>query len=98
MNKDENSSLLLAAKSQYEECVKILIDHGADIWYKNKKGQNLLMLACAQGMLDTVKYCLSHGSLLQITACDGDGENAMFNTYKNYRPECMKKLLSGDQM
>ena len=96
-NEDENSALLLAAKSKNEESVKILIDHGADIWYKNKKGENLLMLACVQGMLDTVEYCLSHGSFLQTTACGGNSENAMFNAYKNYRPECVKILLSGDQ-
>ena len=60
-NKENNSALLLAAKPKHEECVKILIDHAADISYKNNKGQNLLMVACEQGLLETVKYCLSHG-------------------------------------
>ena len=89
-----NSALLLAAESKHEECVKILIDHGPDIWYQNNKGQNLLILACAQGLLDTVRYCLSKGSFLQVTDCDSEGNTALFHAYKGNKIECMKELLS----
>ena len=89
-----NSALLLAAESKHEECVKILIDHGADIWYQNNKGQNLLILACAQGLLDTVRYCLSKGSFLQVTDCDSESNTALFHAYKGNKIECMKELLS----
>ena len=93
-NKDENSALLLAVKSKNEESVKILIDHGADIWYKNNKGQNLLMLACAQGMLDTVQYCLSKGSFTEITDCDSEGNSALYHAYRGSHKECIKILLA----
>ena len=90
---ERTTTLLLAAKSKHEECVKILIDHGADIWCKNNKGQNLLMVACEQGLLDTVKYCLAHGSFSQITDPDIEGYNALYHAYKSNQIKCMKELL-----
>ena len=91
-----NSTLLLAAECKHEECVKILIDHGPDIWNTNKRGENLLMIACKHGLLDTVKYCLSNGSFGQITACDNRGCTALFRAYYSNQIKCLKEVLVSD--
>ena len=96
-NKDGNSALLLAAKSKHEDCVRELIDCKADVWFINKIGQNLLMIAAEQGLLDTVKYCLSHGNVTQIVASDDDGKTALFYAYRNNHIKCIEALLDNDK-
>ena len=94
-NIDCNSALLLAAKAKNEICVKHLLDNGADTWYKNRIGENLLMVACEKGLSDTVQHCLAHGNFPQITAMDGNGATALH--YSKANISCMKLLLgSGD--
>ena len=96
-NKEGNSALLVAAKSKHEECIRELIECKADIWYINKIGQNLLMISSEQGLLDTVKYCLSHGNVAQISGSDDDGKTALFYAYRNNQMKCMEALLVSDQ-
>ena len=91
-----NSPLLLAAECKHEECVKILVDHGADIWNTNERGENLLMIACKQGLLDTVKYCLSSGSVGQVTSCDNQGCTALFHAFYSNQIKCLKEVLVSD--
>ena len=87
------SALLLAAEGKHAHCVQELIANGAAIWQKNGKGQNLLMVACEQGLLDTVKHCLAQGSFGQVTACDSEGKTALFYAYKGGQVKCIKELL-----
>ena len=95
-NTECNSALLLAAEAKNELCVKHLLDNGADIWYKNRTGVNLLMVACEKGLLKTVKYCLARGNFPQITAVDENGRNALHCSENQIR--CMKQLLgTGDK-
>ena len=90
-----NSALLLAAEAKNDLCVKHLLGYGADIWYKNRMGANLLMVACEKGLSETVQYCLARGNCLQITAMDESGRTALY--YSNSHFKCMKQLLgSGD--
>ena len=96
-NRNGDSALLLAAQSKHEECVRELLDHGADIWFTNRKGRNLLMAACEVGLVDIVRHCLSHGNFAQITAMDNEENNALFLAYKNSQMKCMKELLSNDR-
>ena len=70
-------ALLTAAKSKQEHCIEELIDHGGDIWYRNSKCKNLLMVACANGLLKTVKSCLSCGNFVQITESDAEGKYSL---------------------
>ena len=96
-NKNGNSALILAARSKHEECVRELIDYKADVWFINKIGQNLLMIASEQGLVDTVKYCLSHGNVAQIIASDGVGDTALFYAYRNNQVKCLEALLVKDK-
>ena len=95
-NIDCNSALLLAAKAKNELCVKHLLDNGADIWYRNRIGENLLMVACEKGLSDTVQYCLAHGNFPQITAMDGNGATALHYSKDNI--SSMKLLLGSRDM
>ena len=57
-----DSAILAAAQNSHEECVWELIKHEADIWYKNRNGENLLMVACMKGLTDLVTYCVHHNA------------------------------------
>ena len=92
-NTETNSALLLAANSQAFQCVRLLVDNGAGIWYENKKGLNLLMEASAKGMADVVKYCLTRGDPSQIIKTDRSGKTALHHAYDNNQIDCMKLLL-----
>ena len=92
------SALLLAAEGKHEHCVRELIANGAEIWHKNRKGQNLLMVACKQGLLDTVKHSVAQGSFGQVTTCDSEGKTALFYAYKGSQVKCIKELLLDDKI
>ena len=87
------SALLLAAEGKHEHCVKELVANGAEIWHKDRKGKNLLMVACEQGLLDSVRHCLAQGSFGQLTARDSEGKTALFYAYKGGQVKCIKELL-----
>ena len=87
------SALILAAEGKHEHCVRELIANGAAIWQKYGRGQNLLMVACEQGLLHTVRHCLAQGSFGQVTACDSEGKTALFYAYKGSQVKCIKELL-----
>ena len=94
-NTECNSALLLAAETKNELCVKHLLDNGGDIWYQNRKGANLLMVACEKGLSETVEHCLARGNFLQITAMDKSARTAL--SYSSGQIRCMKQLIgTGD--
>ena len=91
-----DSALLTVAKSGQEQCMKELIDHGGNIWHRNSKGKNLLMVACANGLLETVKSCLSCGTFVQITETDAEGNTAFCHAFEKNQMKCMRELLTND--
>lgn len=61
----------LASKGKTEE-VKALVDGGASVEAKDKKGRTALMLAAQHGRVETVKYLLSKGAKTGIQDKSGD--------------------------
>lgn len=41
-NKNEDTPLFLAADSNFKECIKLLLEYGADVNTKNKKKLNII--------------------------------------------------------
>ena len=61
-----------------------LISHGADIWICNNRGENLLMLASAKGLYNTVRLCLKKASSYQLNKLDKYGSNAVIHACKKF--------------
>ena len=94
-----DSAILAAAQNSQEECVWELIKHEADVWYKNRNGENLLMITCMKGLTDLLTYCVQHNAVVecsdeeyglfpgrQSTNCsqlDMQGPSALFHASKN---------------
>lgn len=59
----------------FEEAIKLLIDKGADINFKDKYGNTVLMNACIMNNTELVKLLLENGA--DINAKDKDGYTAL---------------------
>ena len=88
-----NTALHLAAMENHENCIHQLTVHGADIWSSNNKGENLLMLAAAKGLCNTVRMCLKQGTPDQINKLDRHGNNAVIHACKNSQINSLILLL-----
>ncbi|KAL7676382.1 hypothetical protein ACOME3_002636 [Neoechinorhynchus agilis] len=55
-----DTALTIAADRGHHQFVKLLVNRGANIEARNKRGQTPLWLACNGGHLETVKCLLSH--------------------------------------
>ena len=54
--------MIFVSKKGYLEIVKLLIDSGADINVKDKKGRTALRYAVKNGHLEVVKYLIDKGA------------------------------------
>ena len=89
-----DTALLIAAREGHEQCVKLLIYYGADAWITNNRGENLLMLASANGLWETVKLCVENGQADQISLKDHKGNSALFHACKHSQLNCIRLLLN----
>ena len=74
------------------EVVKILVENGADVNYRNIDGITPLMNGCSKGNLDIVKFLVDQGS--NMDAKNNRGETALFyaSSY-NTHVEIIKFLI-----
>ncbi len=56
------SALMYATRNAHIECMKMLMDAGADIEYKNELGRTCLMLAAFMGHIECVKLLIEAGA------------------------------------
>jgi ankyrin repeat protein len=52
----EQTALMMAAKANHEDIMKVLVEHGADTKVKAQDGTTLLMAAVGSGHVGVVKY------------------------------------------
>lgn len=76
-NKDLNGNTLLivAATKNYVNCVKLLIEHSADLEIINDNGENALMCASKEGNIDIVDLLIK--SKVSLDTQDKHGETAL---------------------
>jgi len=60
-------ALIDAAESGRLELVKLLVEHGADLEFRNGSGQTPLIVASLQGQTDVVAYLLNHGANIEAS-------------------------------
>lgn len=88
INKDKDTALSLAVSSKSVDCVKLLLDKGADVSIRNKSDSSPLMISCKIGSLNIMKELLNHGANvneknilgdtpLKIAQMNGNSELAM---------------------
>ena len=61
------TSLHIASKSNFKECVKVLLQHKASVTMKDNKGRTPLYLAASHGNFDIVKVIVTSTNLDLIT-------------------------------
>jgi ankyrin repeat protein len=67
--------ILDASLEGHNDAIEFLVDHGADVNYVNRWGNNSLMVAAGQGHESTVRLLLSKGA--DVNAENDDGETAL---------------------
>lgn len=90
---DERSTILMvAAMAGKTDTVKLLLDHGAAINAKTKKGRTALTWASWRGMTDTVRVLLAAGA--DINSRDSMGSTPLTFAVSRNRTETVAVLLN----
>ena len=87
----EQCALMSASKNGQIETVELLLQHGADVNLKNKRGLSALMLASQNGHIKVTKLLLERGA--QINLQDEDGCSALILASQNRQVEIVQLLL-----
>lgn len=88
------TSLMFAARSGWDECVKVLLDAGAEVHAVDKKGRIALMLALSEGSVSCVGMLLDAGA--DVNALDAEGKDVWLyaESKKSRALECVHLLLA----
>lgn len=79
-----------AAKKGKLECIKILIQNGADIHYEDHECETAITLASLHGHTECVRYLLEQGA--NVNDCAADGSPLMYAAQCG-NEECIRMLL-----
>ena len=86
------TALMRACDNGKVECVKLLLEHGADINAKDEDDCTALMIVCGAGQVECVKALLKHKGI-DVNARDKDDYTALMCACNNGEVECAKFLL-----
>ncbi len=79
-----------AAKKGQLECIKVLLEHGADIHYEDDECETAITLASLFGHTECVRYLLRQGA--NVNDCAVDGTPLIYSAERG-NIECIKLLL-----
>lgn len=85
VDNDGYTALGYAERYDQYDTFKLLIENGADIEIKNKKGLTPLMIALSKASINYIKLLLDHGADVNATNDEGDTP-LMIATKKGYTP------------
>lgn len=87
------TALHLAAEDDYADCVKLLLDNGAQMDARNADNQSPLHLACLAQSVESVEILIQHGVDVNATYKDGRTSlhAAIVKESKSF--DCVKHLL-----
>lgn len=86
-----NHILSYASESGSLKYVQYALEHGADINYKNERGQTALHFASKYGFIDIVKYLIAHHADIDVK--DNAGWSALFLAISWGKLEVVKFLI-----
>lgn len=85
---------LRAFKSKSLECIKLLLDHGADIKAKTKSGKTALHYCAIQNsQVDVIRFLLDQG--FDIECADDENQSALYYAVRYKNVEVCEFLLRG---
>lgn len=95
----EHNLLFDAILIENEDFAKLLIEKGADLYYKDDKAVTTLLQACHRGLLEVVQKLLeahktAGGSADYLTGASEEGVTAMIAASSEGHPEVVKALLA----
>lgn len=79
-----------AAKNGHLDCIKVLLEHGADIHSADIEDETALTLAAAWGHTDCVRYLLEQGA--NVNDCAVDGTPLIYAAQRG-NEDCVRLLL-----
>lgn len=89
---DASKQLLSATRTDDLKRIKELIKFGADINYKNNRGETPLNIAASMEYLDIVKYFIKKGADVNIV--DNQGDNALMMPAINNNITIVSELIN----
>lgn len=93
-DKEGNSPLHLAAKSDSSEVITMLVSLGADLEAKNQLGESPLYVAVSYGSEAAIRSLLKAGANLATKAADGKG--LMHAAVRSSRPDLLRLLKEAE--
>ena len=95
-DKDGWTALMLASINGHTDCVKLLIDNGADANLQNEVERSALIYAASDGYKECVKLLIDNGA--DVNSQSEDGWSAlMLASYNGYK-ECVKLLIKNGSL
>jgi uncharacterized protein len=89
------SALMIAAQSNSDAIVKLLLEHGADIAATDSKGKNALYMAAQQGHVSMMRLLVEHGFDVKA-AVDSAGDTVLKTAvYKGHKSAAEWLLQQG---
>ncbi|MGA3186774.1 MAG: ankyrin repeat domain-containing protein [Bryobacteraceae bacterium] len=85
----EQTPLLLAARSDRVDVMRVLIEAGADTTLKAQDGSSLLLAASASGRVTAAKYAFEFDK--NVKAVDNNGQTAMHKCVSNFASEATQE-------
>ncbi len=83
--------MICAASEGHADCVRLLLDGGADHEARDKKGLTALLCAAGEGHTDCVRLLLDGGA--NVEAKDKNGLTALIGAASNGNTDCVRLLM-----
>ena len=74
------------------DCVRLLIEHGAEVDTRNNDGETPLYFAASNGHIEVVQFLIEQHS--DVNACDSDGRSCLWTAALNGHTDVMRALVS----
>ena len=84
-------ALFGAAEEGHVDCVKTLVEEGADVNRSNDRHETVLMKAAGSGHVNVVDVLLKAGA--DVNRPDDDGDTALIQASVNGQVDCVKSLI-----
>ena len=86
------TALHAAAQGGHEECIQVLIAHGADVHQRTRDGETAVFVAAKNGHTECVLALVAAGC--DVRKKDDDGKSPLLWVARNGDTECVKALVA----
>ena len=90
----EMTALVYSAKKGHIDCLRVLLDAGADVNAKNEDGNTSLIYSAKKGHTDCLSALLDAGA--DVNAKDKNGVTSLMYSARNGHSDCLRALLDAE--